>query len=505
MIPLSRKLSMILQRLLTLSVFIMLFHPLPVEASKRILAIRETKRQLLNQGGGIVEAKKVAEDAQKEAERARTIQALKEELRQAKEEKENKIAEASVRIKDLESRLQAAEKTTKTPQDIRQERLEQLEQQLREAEQQRDDALEQLHKLKGGQAMPTKENFLSLNVSPIHCNQLKEVDQTLEEQQSSKLHSIVIGLEGLLQFPVKVKSIQKVLATQQLNRLKALCENADFEVDIFLKALAEVNAQLTFLDFGPIIEAAKWFEIHRDVLMKTEKHRTYVMRQQKATELTAQKQEGFNQFYTAYLTEIVPKICQSFIPLPADGETTKQVKLDLIQHLKWSGLVELKRYLDEQIKPFGKRDDFLHRTLSPPNNKDYEEFKRILGAYDYLFHDLGEYKKLVEDCLTFAFFKQRYTEARSELEQIDLSTVENSNLRALLQKIKEEDVLAYDWSKETLFLGNVTDLVPVARSKKEDHPIDPLVEKLLSSYQQISCVGTRIRTDNPRVPEFHAE
>ena len=390
-----------------------------------------------------------------------------------------------------------------------------LQAKLAVVEQERDELLNALGTLKGGQVLlPTKgTEFIVYGAPYFHTHNLKEPNIALDETLKQKLESIKESVQTLLdemEKNSKLKAVQRMLTKRQLERLKAGAE--EFDAGNFLRTFNEVQSQLPTLTSSPAfkkIEAATgWIEKNRRALSKIGEHRIYIERQQNVAKLVEEKAREFEEFYEDYLDRVVEDMCEWLSPTTADGDATKDLKRELKLRIQKDSIPDLKKYLSGTIPIFGTTDTFLMQMfLKCGQGKEYGNFKEVLQAYSALFNDYGEMSKLVEELLNYQFFQKRYQTLRKTLTTLDLSQISDKTIRDILIVMRDEDVLAYPETKTSIFAASIPGALKEYISKFAIAPgenlIGSIVEKILIAYLQIDVFSNSLRAANPKVIDFH--
>lgn len=455
------------------------------------------------------EAERSAALARQEQERAQQEAKKQTEIARQAEQERIKIVEAQRRFEAEGTRFIADETLRK--------RIEQLEAEKAECE-------ACIISLRGGQAPSTlhKTLYVPYSGSYVHLAQLKEPDTSLSNQQTQTLQTIDQEVQSLTSminagsFKINGKplnAVQKMTARRQLERLKEECET--FDVIHFLNVLKEVKGQLPYLsDAEPLqkIESqVTWFEENRDRLAQAGEHSIYAGRQKRIEHLFATTREAFQSFYNDYLTEVVPNMCDWLRPVSTEGQSVQDAKFDFIEKIKTYSIPALRTYFAEPVKPFGPRSDFLRKTFLGINKvKEFDEFKEVLVAYGSIFKTVPlEDVKLVEDVLIHEFFKTGYMQAQVKLKSMELTLVNDKGIKAVLEEMRNRDVLSYNQIQSITFSEKVKENLPKFLKRKavdrEEHLMEPDIERALVCYHQIDAVCQRLHAGNPRIADFHED
>lgn len=392
-----------------------------------------------------------------------------------------------------------------------------LKSQLELVEQERNELLNALGALKGGQVfLPTKgTEFIVYGAPYYHIDNLKEPNVSLDGHLNQKLQSVKDSVQTLLkemEENKKLKAVQRTLTRRQLERLATAAE--EFEAAVFLRTFIEVQGQLpTMVDslaFKEIEAATLWIEKNRKALSKVGEHRLYIQRQLSVAKFVQEKTLEFEEFYGDYLDRVVEEMCEWLSPTANDGEAIKNLKRDLKLKIRKDSIPELKKYLSGTIPIFGTTDTFLTRMfLSCGQDKGYENFKAVLQGYTSLFNDYGEMTKLVEELLNYQFFQKRYQSYRNILGDLDLNQVADKTIRAILIEMRDCDVLAYPETKTSIFAASIPGALKEYTSKfaiaPSENAIGNIIENILIAYLQIDAFSTSLRAANPKVVDFHVK
>ncbi|MBM3633191.1 MAG: hypothetical protein FJX03_05765 [Alphaproteobacteria bacterium] len=390
-----------------------------------------------------------------------------------------------------------------------------LQARLQEMEQEKNDLLNALGTLKGGQVLlPTKgTEFIVYGAPYFHTHNLKEPNISLDETLNQKLNSIKECVQTLLdemEKNAKLKAVQRMLTKRQLERLKAGAE--EFDAGNFLRTFNEVKGQLPTMTDSPAFQtievATKWIEKNRKALSKVGEHRLYVQRQHEAAQLVQDKMQEFEEFYEDYLDRVVADMCKWLSPTATDGEAIKDLKREFKLKIQKDSIPELKKYLSGSIPIFGTTDSFLMQMfVKCGQGKEFGNFKEVLLAYSALFNEYGEMSKLVEELLNYQFFQKRYQSLRKTLATLDLSQIADKAIREILIVMRDEDVLVYSETKTSIFAAAIPGALKEYIGKFAIAPGENLivstVEKILIAYLQIDAFSNSLRAANPKVIDFH--
>lgn len=478
------------------------------EEAVRLEAERHSreKDELLKQHSELIQAKEESIKVHEESRRR-----LEEQHVQEKQALERKLRETQLAEENAQKRAREIKREEVVADDVLL-----LKAKLAEVEQQRNELLNALTSLKGGQVhlLEGKTSFIPYGGSYIHEEKLKQPNTALDDELKQNLTSIIENVTGLLRdldSSTSLKAVQKRLTKSQLERLKATAE--EFETPVFLRTFNEVQGQLPKLFaeglvFKEIERMASWLEAERVALSKVGEHRVYVERQLEVSKLVKYKTAEFDSFCEDYLDRVVADMCGWLSPTFTDEEAVKNAKLDFRLRLQTNSIPVLNKYLCSPIAIFGTTDTFLTQTFMKINKgKEYGKFKEVLQSYSTLFHNLGENVKLVEELLNYRFFQRRFEQARENLKEIDLTSIKDLAVRKVVQEMITQDVLSYNETKTTILAASIPSSLKGYMAKRavtaEESVVGTEVEKLLIAYTQIDAFSANLRAANPRVDEFH--
>jgi hypothetical protein len=384
--------------------------------------------------------------------------------------------------------------------------------QLKVMQQERDDLLNLLNTLRGGQALTlSQDNFTKYCDFHIHDSELKPVDTSFNATKQIKLEAIKSSIEALdetIADDTKLKAVQKMVTRRQLSGVLEAAK--DFEMNAFARAFSEAQQSPYLANseaFKEIEEMMKWFKEKEKDLVQIGEHRVYVERQQQLRKLFEENYSEFANFYGDYLDQVIVNDLVWLLPSSNDDEPTKNAKQILLPEVHTGSLTKLRDHVYGKVPIYGDSNVFYSRTFVR-YIKEYDALKKVIDTYAGLFRGLGEYAKLMEDLLNYRFFQLRCMACFDKIKVIDLQKINDTTVRDILKEIQSGKVLSYSETKVTLFATKVDQACKEYLSKKavmrpEENLMESLVRKTLISYQLLHAYAQKLRAANPKLPQFH--
>lgn len=387
-----------------------------------------------------------------------------------------------------------------------------IREQLQAVSQERDDLLNLLNTMRGGQTLTlTQDNFIKYSDFHIHDKDLKPLDTSFDAVLKGKLEVIISSIQTLdkeIQSNNKLKPVHKMVARQQLRGVHEAAK--EFEMSTFSRAYSEAQQSPHLADskaLKEIEEMMLWFKDNEKDLLQMGQQKIYIERQQQLRKAFEENYGVFASFYQDYLDRVLVVDLIWLLPSANDDEPTKNAKQTLLVEVNSGSLAKLRDHVYGKLPIFGDSNVFYTRTFVR-YIKEYDALKKVIEGYAGMFRGLGELAKLTEDLLNYHFFQLQFQACFADIKSIELKKINDAPVREILKEIQQGEVLNYNETKVTVFAAKVEQACKEYLNKKavmrpEEKVLEPLVRKALNSYQLLNVYAQKLRAGNPRIAHFH--